>query len=119
MSSELTLEISPIDTKDFQDNPLVIITKLNKTRLTDLHEYILDNLGSLDGGPSISNLDVINFKYDSEKSKGSFRLKFQIDRQYCCSDMESCTNDYLDFDFKLQDKTLIAKTEYFDWSLTN
>ncbi|WP_159635949.1 hypothetical protein [Sphingobacterium composti Ten et al. 2007 non Yoo et al. 2007] len=119
MSSELKLEISPIDEREMQHNPQSIVAKLDETNLLFLQEYILDNLPSLDGGPSVSNLSLTNFRFDTSKLNGSFRLKFQIERQYCCSDIESCANDYLDFDFKLQEKTLIAKAEYFDWSLTN
>lgn len=119
MSSNLTIEISPINDEELEQNSQLIISKLTEASLLKIRKYILDNLASLDGGPSISNLVVANLNYNSNKQDGTFRLKFQIDRQYCCSDMQACANDYLDFDFKVEEKMLLAHTEYFDWSLTN
>ena len=119
MSSDLKIEISPINAKELVQNSQLIISQLTEDSLVKIREYILDNLASLDGGPSITNLSVTNLKYNSNTQKGSFRLKFQIDRQYCCSDVQACANDYLDFDFNMKDDKLFACAEYFDWSLTN
>jgi|SRR5690606_17015750 hypothetical protein len=118
-NSELQLEISPINIGELEKDAQLIRKNLSEDNLSKLTEYVLDNLSNLDGGPSINRLEVLNFKYDREEHTGSFRLKFQIDRRYCCSDTESCVNDYLDFDFKVHQDNLIAKTEYFDWSLNN
>lgn len=118
-SSELILESSPVDIKELELKPQAIINYLIEKKLVKLEEYILDNLSNLDGGPAVNNLEVVNFKYDQPQQKGRFRLKFQIDRRYCCADMESCVNDYLDFDYRIYQDRLIAKTSYFDWSLNN
>ncbi len=119
MSSDLTIEISPTNAEELAQNSQLIMSHLTEDSLQKIREYILDNLDSLDGGPSIMNLSVINLNYNSDTKKGSFRLKFQIDRQYCCSDLQACANDYLDFDFSTKDDKLVARAAYFDWSLTN
>jgi len=119
MSSDLTIEISTTNAEELAQNSQLIMSHLTEDSLQKIREYILDNLDSLDGGPSIMNLSVINLNYNSDTKKGSFRLKFQIDRQYCCSDLQACANDYLDFDFSTKDDKLVARAEYFDWSLTN
>lgn len=119
MSSDLKIEISPINAEELAQNSQSIISQLTEASLQRIREYILDNLASLDGGPSITNLSVINLTYNSDTQKGTFRLKFQIYRQYCCSDLQACTNDYLDFDFSAEDDKLVARAAYFDWSLTN
>jgi hypothetical protein len=119
MSSELTIEISPINIEEWEPNSQSILSQVTEENLIKIRAYILDNLAGLDGGPSISEFEVANLKFNSEMKRGSFRLKFQIDRQYCCSDTQACSNDYLDFDFSVEHYKLKAHTEYFDWSLTN
>src|SRR5690606_36570058 len=119
MTSDLTIEISPTNAEELAQNSQLIMRHLTEDSLQKSREYILDNLDSLDGGPSITNLSVINLNYNSATKKGSFRLRFQTDRQYCCSDLQACANDYLDFDFSTKDDKLVARAEYFDWSLTN
>src|SRR5690606_6435784 len=113
MSSDLKIEISPINAEELAQKSQSIISQLTEASLQRIREYILDNLPSLDGGPSITNLSVINLTYNPDTQKGTFRLKFQIYRQYCCSDLQACTNDYLDFDFSAEDDKLVARAAYF------
>lgn len=116
---KLKLELFDIVIDDLLKNPSGLVDCLGELNFNKLQDYIVDNLSSLDGGPSINNLQVENFQYDVTNQLGSFRLCFNIDRRFCCSDIESCRNDYLDFDFKIINSTLIAFTEYFDWDLNN
>src|SRR5690606_11200460 len=119
MSSDLTIEISPTNAEELAQNSQLIMSHLTEDSLQKIREYILDNLDSLDGGPSIMNLSVINLNDNSDTKNGSFRLKFRDDRQYCCSDLQACANDYLDLDFSTKDDKLVARSAYFHWSLTS
>lgn len=117
--NELTLNIDLQNIDTIISEPQLLIKHLNDNNISKLQEYVLDNLNSLDGGPSISNFEIKNFKFNSVIRDGSFRLKFQIDRQYCCADTESCSDDYLDFNFQFDNSKMILKSEYFDWTLNN
>lgn len=118
-NSELVIEIRDIDTEKLSSNPQIFVDNIDFVNFHKLQQYVLDSLNNLDGGPSISHLEVTNLKSNIEDNVGSLRLKFQIDRRYCCSDIESCSNDYLDFNFKIEQDKLIAKSEYFDWNINN
>ena len=116
---ELKIEIDTTFTGQLLEDPKVLIKKLVELNNLKIQQYMLDNLNNLDGGPSISNLDIQNFTYNHSLNSGTFRLKFQIERRYCCSDTESCVNDYLDFHFLIRKDKVSASSEYFDWNLNN
>lgn len=118
-SNELLLHIKNIAVENLEKDQDSILQKIDKESTHNLQEYILNHLQTLDGGPTINNLQIENLAYDPINEKGKFRLKFQIDRRYCCSDIESCSNDYLDFEFEYQKGNIRARTEYFDWTITN
>ncbi|MCA5006816.1 hypothetical protein [Sphingobacterium bovistauri] len=118
-NNNLKFVIQVNDINSFILNPNKIIGYFGENTFAILQEYVLDNLHSLDGGPSISNLEIIKFKYNSDLDNGSLRLKFQINKRYCCSDTESCANDYLDFNFDLIGSRMTLEAEYFDWTLNN
>ncbi len=96
-----------------------LLKYIQPNELAKLKDFIFDILGNKDGSPEINNLKISNFIFDNVKNKGSFRLKFDIDRRFCCSDMESCSNDYIDFNFKFENGAFNAKGSYFDWTLSN
>lgn len=118
-SNKFIVQISDIDWNMLTSNPKVLLEHLKEEDKSLLQEYILDRLHTRDGGPSITNFHIDRFRVDEETKKGSFRLLFDIERQFCCSGSESCTNDYLDFDFHRQGEGIIAFTEYMEWTLNN
>lgn len=101
------------------DSPSIIIQQLTSNDLNQLQEFIYDQLSDKDGAPQVGNLQIQQFSYDSTNKTGSFRLHFDLNRQFCCSDTTSCHTDYLDFTFKYMGSDLVLSAHYFDWSLTN
>ena len=105
--------------ESFAGNPSSLLDHISKEELDKLSWFIFDVLGDKDGSPEVGNIQVSSFKYDTEKNKGTFRMQFDIDRKFCCSDMGSCSNDYLDFNFNIENNLLVATGSYFDWTLNN
>lgn len=118
-SNRLILQIKEINSDTLKDNPQSLLTHMDKEDYLWIEEYILDRLNTRDGGPSITNYQITRFHFDEPLMKGTFRLTFTIERRFCCSDVESCSNDYLDFDFSFQNNNMIATTEYVEWTLNN
>lgn len=116
---ELKIKIPNIDIQNLSKNEQLLAELLNSNHRQELQEYILDGLGNKDGGPQATLFKVKNFFYNQGERKGAFRLTFIVQRRYCCSDTESCQEDYLDFDFVIDNDILVAHTIYFDWSLNN
>jgi len=113
------LNINPQQLKDLSNEPSLLLSLIPKDELDKLKWFIFDVLADKDGSPEVGNIQVSKLTYLTEQNKGSFRLKFEIDRKFCCSDMESCSNDYIDFNFKMEENKLIAIGNYFDWTLNN
>ncbi len=100
----------------------LILEKLENSNLfSKIGSYIFDQIEDKDGLPEITNFDVSNVNYDSNSLKGRFRLSFQIERTFCCSDMESCKPDYLDVTFYFDQNrySLDCEASYFNWQLSN
>lgn len=81
--------------------------------------FVFEKLTDKDGAPRLTDYKVKSLSYDSEEKRGRFRLAFQINRRFCCADVEACSNDYLDFEFYYSNNILQAKAVYFQWSLDN
>ncbi|MFZ4861672.1 hypothetical protein ACL9RF_05750 [Sphingobacterium sp. Mn56C] len=117
--NEIKLQITVANIQDITRKPQLFLDKLNAENRQTLQHYLLDNLSDKDGGPTVDNLAISNFNFDTEARRGRFRLNFTINRRFCCSDIEACGNDYLDFTFTYNWQTIEAVAQYFDWSLTN
>lgn len=105
--------------KGYQENPQDLAKIIDKEVIKELQDFDFDNLKDKDGSPEVADIEIKHFKYQEADKKGSFRLQFLIDRRFCCSDTDSCSADYIDFQFQVKDGILRAKGGYFDWTLTN
>jgi hypothetical protein len=116
-SFEIDLESQELNV--IETHPNKLLESISQAELDRLNWFIFDVLGDKDGSPEIGNIEISNFKINPDHFSGAFRLKFQIDRKFCCSDMESCSNDYIDFQFIMNGSKLFATGKYFDWTLNN
>ena len=105
--------------KGYQDNPQDLGKLIDKEVIKDLQDFVFDNLKDKDGSPEVADIEIKHFKFQEKDKKGSFRLQFLIDRRFCCSDTDSCSADYIDFQFQFQNGILRAIGGYFDWTLSN
>lgn len=117
---DMTIAVSDLDILDRYFDPQSLVTVLTQPQLKALKQSLLEVVADKDGGPQISDLRISNWQYDPSKNTGKFRLHFVIDRQFCCSDTQSCVADYVDFTFiKQHADHLIASATYFNWSVNN
>ena len=116
-STDINLEITPIELEDILNNPNLLIDRLRPQQLQQLQHYIFDTLTDKDGGPTIQKFQIKAFNYKESMAKGTFRLTFEIERQFCCSDVQSCQNDYIDFDFSYKDQSISMHATYFNWEV--
>lgn len=113
----ITLEIKEkVDFSTANIDILALFESKDKQKLVD---FLTDNLQDKDGSPSIGKTAVSNYKFDQEKQEGSFRLNFDIERRFCCSDIAGCNQDYLDFNFTIEGSKINIKGTYFNWELNN
>lgn len=116
--NDINLEITAIELQDVLHNPDILISRLSQDQLHQLKNYIFDKLSDKDGGPTIQQFEIIGFDFEKLQGKGKFRLKFEIERQFCCSDIQSCQNDYIDFNFFYKEKTISMHATYFNWEVS-
>ncbi len=101
------------------ERPQLLFELLAIGSLDELKGFLFDQLKDKDGSPSFDDFQVHLFTYDPATGKGSFRLKFAINRLFCCSDTTGCSNDYLDFEFDYSLAFIKATARYFNWSIDN
>ncbi|MBE8720518.1 hypothetical protein [Sphingobacterium pedocola] len=117
---DMAIVVSDLDILDCNFDPQSLLVRLSQLQLTALKESLLEVVADKDGGPQIGDLHINHWHYDISKNTGRFRMHFAIERQFCCSDIESCVVDYVDFTFvKRPDDYLIATAMYFNWSVNN
>ena len=112
---EISIPLSLFDKCREQSN--LLLDLLTEQQIAQIKAFVFDNLEDKDGAPEVENLDISFFKYNEEERSGSFRLHFYINRRFCCSDIESSRQDYLDFHFSYMNETLRASATYFNWNL--
>ena len=95
----------------------LILSLLTDDQLTTIEKFVVENLDDQDGGPQIKMSRISNFEYHEGSRRGSFRLHFYVDRLFCCSDIESSRQDYMDFNYSYIDEILSTSATYFDWNL--
>ncbi len=115
----ITIEISvPLSLFDkCRERPIILLDILTEQQIGHIKAFVFDNLEDKDGAPEVDNLDISFFKYSEEERRGSFRLHFYINRRFCCSDVESSRQDYIDFQFNYTHEILHASAIYFNWNL--
>lgn len=113
------LKVDEHTLKGYKENPKDLAKLIDKEVIKELQDFVFDNLKDKDGSPEVAEIETKHFKYVEADRKGSFRLQFLIDRRFCCSDTDSCSADYIDFQFQVEDGMLQAKGGYFDWTLSN
>lgn len=118
-ANSITLLIEKVNITELLNSNISLLEQLDAQRFAALSDFLLDNIENKDGSPSISNLSIENLTFNESTNRGKFRLKFQIDRRFCCSGTEACANDYIDFDFVYNDPNIEAKASYFNWELNN
>lgn len=121
MQSNISIEIV-IPTAVFNGvilNPNLLIDLIGEQELTKLKDFLFDNLKDKDGSPEFSDMQIHFFKYDEQTKEGSFRLKFKVNRVFCCSDFGNCADDYIDFKFDYIREQMNARASYFNWVLDN
>ncbi|MGO1520911.1 MAG: hypothetical protein ACTHZ1_06235 [Sphingobacterium sp.] len=117
---KLTLDSITVESiSNWMENPEQFIDVIPPFELDRLNGFLFDHLLDKDGGPTITNIRIDNFKFASQTNKGGFRLHFEINRRFCCSDTCATGVDYIDFQFLLENNQLIAEATYFDWTLNN
>lgn len=118
--SEININLNDVVIQKLLATPALLLEELQaQGQLAHLKTYLFATLSNKDGGPTYTNFQVKNFSYTKEHNKGKFRISFDIERTYCCSDMESSRTDYIDFDFQVVDTVLKAQAKYFNWELSN
>lgn len=101
------------------DRPQLFYELLTLQQQEELKAFLFDLLQDKDGSPEFDDFHVHLFKFDSSTLDGSFRLKFTINRRFCCADSTACQMDYLDFKFSYVKERLEAQANYFNWNLDN
>ncbi|QBQ40848.1 hypothetical protein [Sphingobacterium psychroaquaticum] len=101
------------------ERPQLLFELFATRQQEDLKAFLFEQLVDKDGAPDFEDFQVHLFRYNNLARKGTFRLKFAIKRQFCCADTESCSFDYLDFDFVYEHERIVAQAHYFNWNLDN
>lgn len=99
--------------------PSNLLSILSNENVQQISDHVVEQLKDRDGGPVLSDFQLQKFHYAEFTGEGSFRLHFRINRQYCCSDISGCDDDYLDFKFLYRNENFVAEGAYFQWSLDN
>lgn len=100
-----------------REQPALLLDVLTEKQIAQINTFIFDNLNDKDGAPQVDDFNILSFTYNEEERRGSFRMHFYINRQFCCSDVESSRQDYVDFQFSYVNETLEATASYFNWDV--
>ncbi|PRD44563.1 hypothetical protein C5745_19270 [Sphingobacterium haloxyli] len=100
-----------------QERPPLLLEIFTAQQIARIKEFVFDNLEDKDGAPEVDGLAVSVLTYSEEERGGYFRLAFYINRRFCCSDVESSRQDYIDFHFSYINEILKASAIYFNWNL--
>jgi hypothetical protein len=119
--STITLNIPVIEKvlPEIKRNPTLILDNITAEDRQLLQEVVFDSLSDKDGAPQIGDINISSFTFDNIEKKGRFRISFNIDRQFCCSDTTSCQSDYIDFDFSYASGNISATGHFINWDIDN
>lgn len=116
-SFEFTLRIEKQDWDKVIIDAALLLKLVPADQLDAFRSYIFDQLQDKDGSPQADGFKITQFTFSPQESRGSFRLHFDIDRYFCCSDSNSCSNDYIDMKFSYIDSLFRAEGSYFNWTI--
>ncbi|MVZ64463.1 hypothetical protein GQF61_01250 [Sphingobacterium sp. DK4209] len=116
-SFEFTFRIEKHDWDKLIIDASLLLKLVPADQWDSFRSYIFDQLQDKDGSPQADGFKITQFKYSPQDSKGSFRLSFDIDRHFCCSDSNSCSNDYVDMKFSYLNALFQADGCYFNWTI--
>lgn len=118
--TDFNFSLEHVNINDTIKHPELILEKWKSSNIMSaFKQYIIDKLPDREGAPSLENLQIKNFIYNSETKNGRFRLAFEINRMFCCSEFTSCNQDYIDFDYSIDNNKLVSQATYFVWSIDN
>jgi thiamine pyrophosphokinase len=100
-------------------SPSRLLALIPSDQYKAIQDLVIDTLADKDGAPEVEELEIKNVQYDIKHRQGTFRMHFFIKRRFCCSDQESCTMDYVDWKFSIEDDRLIADATYINWTVDN
>lgn len=115
----IQIQVKPAQLAEILTHPDHLIPHLTDQQKKQLQENVYDQLQDKDGAPQIQDLQVPFFEINQNYSHGRFRIKFNIGRQFCCSDSSSCTADYVDFNFGYAKGILHATGNFMSWDMDN
>ncbi len=116
---DLRLSIPQILFSSLIENPNTLIDLFSDPQINRLKAFLFDQLKDKDGSPEIGEFRISGWTYNEQHQTGTFRLHFTINRRFCCSDIEGCNSDYIDFDFDYVHEEFNASAHYFNWMLDN
>lgn len=119
--STITLNIPVTETviQEIKQNFTLLLDNITAEDHKQFQEVVFDSLSDKDGAPQIGDLTISIFTFDDIQKKGRFRISFNIDRQFCCSDTTSCQSDYVDFDFTYASGNIVAIGNFMNWDIDN
>ncbi|UIR57780.1 hypothetical protein LZQ00_08130 [Sphingobacterium sp. SRCM116780] len=115
----LKINISNIELQEIEQNHQILLTKMSLDDMKQIQDTVFDSLTDKDGAPQVGDLFVSIFDMDNLKTKGRFRLTFNINRQFCCSDINSCKSDYIDLNFTYVNDQFEAVGSFMNWDMDN
>ncbi|MNL03638.1 hypothetical protein D3C87_1241790 [compost metagenome] len=116
---KLNIKVSEKEWVEINHNSTLLINNITLDDRKQLQEVVFDNLSDKDGAPLIDDLTVAKFTIDEKKTNGKFRINFNINRQFCCSDTSSCQSDYIDFTFTYRPNFISALGDFVNWNIEN
>jgi len=115
----LKINISHLELQQIEQNHQILLTKISLDDMKLIQDAVFDDLTDKDGAPKIGDLLVSIFDIDHLKTKGRFRITFNINRQFCCSDISSCKSDYIDFNFTYVNNEFEVIGSFMNWDMDN
>lgn len=116
---KLNIKVSEKEWLEINHNFTLLVNKITVDDRRKLQEVVFDNLSDKDGAPQIDDLIIEKFTIDEKKTHGKFRINFNINRQFCCSDTSACQSDYIDFTFTYRPNFINAIGDFVNWNIEN
>lgn len=116
-STNITIMLSELGFEQWLAQPDDFLKFCTGAELQQIKDFIFDQLEDKDGAPEADLQCVELLAIVADKQAGCFRLHFEINRRFCCSDVESSRRDYIDFQFTYAAGVLQASARYFNWNV--
>ena len=116
-STNLAISLSEPAFKQWLIQPNDLLKYCTVAELQQIKDFIFDQLEDKDGAPEADLQRVEFLATEANQLAGRFRLHFEINRRFCCSEVESTRQDYIDFQFTYAGGVLRATASYFNWNV--